>query len=120
MPAAAPDPQAPTIGEGARRRLAGFVRTLRHNGFAAGLPETRDALAILASPLAARPSSLKPALRALFCAKPPEWQRFDEIFDAYWRGERMRRRVQVMGAPPGESRASLRRLAEAGAPTRPG
>ena len=45
-----------------RRRLAGFARTLRDNGFEVGLAETRDALAILAHPLAARPSSLKPAL----------------------------------------------------------
>ena len=30
---------------GARRRLAGFARTLRDNGFHVGLAETRDALA---------------------------------------------------------------------------
>ena len=44
------------IGAPARRRLAGFARTLRDNGFKVGLAETRDALAILAAPLAARPS----------------------------------------------------------------
>ena len=40
-------------------RLAGFARTLRDNGFKVGLAETSDALAILASPAAARPSSLE-------------------------------------------------------------
>ncbi|MGB6539549.1 MAG: hypothetical protein WBF03_01580, partial [Xanthobacteraceae bacterium] len=48
------------IGEPTRRRLAGFARTLRDNGYRIGLAETRDALAILASPAALRPASLKP------------------------------------------------------------
>jgi uncharacterized protein with von Willebrand factor type A (vWA) domain len=69
---------------------------LRDNGFQVGLAETRDALAILASPAAVRPSLLKPALRALFCATRSDWERFDEIFGT-----------------PTESRTSLRRLAEA-------
>ena len=43
---------------------------------------------MLASPAALRPASLKPALRALFCATHSDWERFDEIFDAYWRGRR--------------------------------
>ena len=54
------------IGAGMRRRLSGFARTLRDNGFKLGLSETRDALAVLASPVATRRSLLKPALRALF------------------------------------------------------
>ena len=52
------------------RRLAGFVRTLRDNGFKVGLAETRDALAILPRRRRRGRSSLKPALRALFCADP--------------------------------------------------
>jgi uncharacterized protein with von Willebrand factor type A (vWA) domain len=103
------------IGAAARRRLAGFAHTLRHNGFAVGLAETRDALAILASPAAARPSLLKPALRALFCATRSDWQRFDDIFDAWWRGRGIRQ-VQTISGHLSESRASLRRLAEAGSP----
>ncbi len=101
---------------GARRRLAGFARTLRDNGFKVGLAETSDALAILASPAAGRASSLKPALRALFCATHSDWQRFDEIFDAFWQGRDMRQR-QVLKGSPGQSPASApRRLAEAHVP----
>jgi uncharacterized protein len=81
-----------SIGGLARRRVAGFARTLRDNGFRVGLAETRDALAVLASPAALRPVSLKPALRALFCATRSDWQRFDEIFDAFWHGHGMRQR----------------------------
>ena len=101
---------------GARRRLAGFARTLRDNGFKVGLAETSDALAILASPAAGRASSLKPALRALFCATHSDWERFDEIFDAFWQGRDMRQR-QVLKGSPGQSPASApRRLAEAHVP----
>ena len=95
-----------------RRRLAGFARTLRSNGFHVGLAETSDALAVLASPAALRPTSLKPALRALFCATHSDWERFDEIFDAYWRGEGMRQRQILSAAPPAQAerrRAGLRR-----------
>ena len=101
---------------GSRRRLAGFARTLRDNGFKVGLAETSDALAILTSPVAVRASSLKPALRALFCATHSDWERFDEIFDAFWQGRDMRQR-QVLKGSPGQNPASTpRRLAEAHVP----
>ncbi|HXD15024.1 MAG TPA: VWA domain-containing protein [Xanthobacteraceae bacterium] len=103
------------IGEPTRRRLAGFARTLRDNGFRIGLAETRDALAILASPAALRPASLRPALRALFCATHSDWERFDEIFVAFWQGYGMRQRQTLSGSPL-QSRAPARRLAEAQVP----
>jgi uncharacterized protein with von Willebrand factor type A (vWA) domain len=97
------------------RRLAGFTRTLRDNGFKVGLAETRDALAILASPAATRAATLQPALRALFCATHSDWERFDDIFAAFWHGRHMRQRQVLSGAPPG-SPATARRLAEAPVP----
>ncbi len=101
------------FGPAARRRLAGFARTLRDNGFRVGLAETRDALALLATPLAARPSSLRPALRALFCATHSDWERFNEIFDAFWLG-RGRRQARILAGAADAKVAPLRRLAEAG------
>jgi uncharacterized protein with von Willebrand factor type A (vWA) domain len=108
LPHAAPE----TIGAALRLRVAGFVRTLRDNGFKVGLAETRDALAVLASPAAARPSALRPALKALFCATHSDWERFDEIFDAFWLGRGMRR-AQTPSGMPTESRAPSRRLDDA-------
>src|SRR5689334_17952230 len=108
-PAAASDAM-PSIGAGLRRRLAGFARILRDNGFAVGLAETRDALAILASPAAARPMLLRPALRALFCADRSDWQRFDEIFAAFWQGRGMKRLAPAQ-PKPGQHRPSLQSLA---------
>jgi uncharacterized protein with von Willebrand factor type A (vWA) domain len=100
------------IGPATRRRLAGFARTLRDNGFKVGLAETRDALAILISPAAAKPSSLKPALRALFCATHSDWEKFDKIFAAYWRGRGMRNATTISGTSA-ESKASVKRIADA-------
>ncbi len=99
----------------ARRRLAGFARTLRDSGFHLGIAETRDALSVLASPAALKPTSLKPALRALFCATHSDWQRFDEIFDAFWQGRYMRQR-QVLSSSPQASHAPAKRLAESHVP----
>ena len=106
-------PEGRGIGSLLRRRLSGFARTLRHNGFKLGLAEVRDALTILASPAATRPSSLKPALRALFCATHSDWNKFDEIFEASWRGRGMRRAQIPRETAAGK--ASPRRLGEAGA-----
>src|SRR5262245_43700486 len=94
------------IGDTIRHRLAGFVRTLRDNGFAVGLAETRDALKILASPASVGAELLRQALKALFCATRTDWEKFDEIFDAYWlgRGMRQMRVASVSGAAPALSR----------------
>ena len=97
------------------RRLAGFARTLRDNGFHVGLAETRDALSVLTSPAALKATSFKPALRALFCATHSDWRRFDEIFDAFWQGRHMRQRQVLSGAPPA-GHAPARRLAESHVP----
>jgi uncharacterized protein with von Willebrand factor type A (vWA) domain len=100
---------------GTRRRLAGFARTLRDNGYRVGLAETRDALKVLASPASLRPTSFKPALRSLFCATHSDWERFDEIFDAFWQGRAMRQR-QILSGIPSASHAPARKLAEAHVP----
>jgi uncharacterized protein with von Willebrand factor type A (vWA) domain len=100
---------------GTRRRLAGFARTLRDNGYRVGLAETRDALAVLTSPAALRSTSLKPAFRALFCATHSDWERFDEIFDAFWHGRDMRAR-QVLTGTPSAGHAPAKTLAEAHVP----
>jgi uncharacterized protein with von Willebrand factor type A (vWA) domain len=96
-----------------RQRLAGFARTLRDNGFKVGLSESRDALAILTSPAAMRPTSLQPALRALFCATHSDWAKFDEIFEAFWRHRHIRRAQTLTGASA-QTQSPLRPLAEPG------
>ena len=105
------DERSGMIGSATRHRIAGFARTLRDNGFKVGLAETRDALAIIASPAAAKPSSLKPALRALFCANHSDWEKFGAIFEAFWRGRGLRSATTLSGTS-GASKSSLKRIAQ--------
>jgi uncharacterized protein len=108
---AAASPHAESIGRPMREKLAGFSRTLRNSGFKVGLSETRDALAVLTQPLSATPTSLKPALRSLFCATHSDWERFDEIFDAYWLGAIMRQ-VQSLSGAATQAHSAPRRRAD--------
>ena len=88
------NPETP-LGFGMRRRVAGFVHTLREAGFAVGRAETGDAARLIASPLADRPERLRGALKALLSSDRSEFQRFDDLFDAFWRGRGVKRAVRV-------------------------
>ncbi len=101
------------IGAELRVQLAGFMATLRDNGFKVGLAETRDALAVLLSPLSHRPHALKAAFRALFCGRLSDWQRFDDIFDAYWFGKGVKAAVRVSGTSSRKGTKTLRELVDA-------
>lgn len=69
-----------------RRRLAGFVETLRGAGFAIGQAEALDAARLVASPMADRPDLLRAALKSLLCSRHGDLARFDDLFLAFWRG----------------------------------
>lgn len=101
------------IGSVLRQRLAGFVRTLRNNGFKVGLAETRDALDLVRSKLVKRPNSLKAAYRCLFCGRQSDWQRFDELFDAYWLERGLKTGVKVTGSSPKKGMKTIRELMDA-------
>lgn len=72
------------------RRLVGFSWLVRDNGFAVGVAESLDALALARCIALGDPRQLRWGLRSLFCANAGEWTRFDELFDAYWRRVGMR------------------------------
>lgn len=109
-------PTPDDIGAALRLRLAGFMRTLRDSGFRVGLAESRDALTLLMSPLVRRPDSLRAAFRALFCGRRSDWQRFDEIFDAYWSGRGVKSGVKVSGMSTKKGMKSIRELMDAKGP----
>lgn len=100
---------------GIPRRLAGFLRTLRDNGFGLGLAESRDALRLLAAPGFRRATTVKPALRALCCGNRTDWRAFDDLFDAFWTGRGVKTRVAVSRGGAQPNQRTLRHLAEAGA-----
>jgi len=97
-----------------RLKLTAFAHTLRGNGFKVGLAETADALSILVMSAADKPATLKPALRTLFCATRSDWERFDEIFDAFWLARGIRQARVLAGAAP-EGAAPVRALKDVGA-----
>lgn len=89
-------------------RLASFTATLRASGFALGIGKTEDAARILASDLARRPSSLRPALRALCASNHAEFLQFDALFDAFFLGRHVRQAVRSAGNPPKPGPRTLR------------
>ena len=81
------------------RRMVGFARLARENGFRIGIEESADALEVaeIAGALDAR--ALRFGLRALFCSCPTDWGRFDELFDLYWHDVGRRSATRVSGGP---------------------
>jgi uncharacterized protein with von Willebrand factor type A (vWA) domain len=80
------------------RRLVGFVRLLRDNGFTLGLREAEDAVRAARAAGFAGAEPLRWSLRALLCSCERDWSRFDDLFDAYWLRRGMRRAVVSGGA----------------------
>src|SRR6476660_1606743 len=94
----------------ASAKLAGFLRTLRDNGFAVGLQEGRDAAALMAAGYIEKPGLLRSALKHLFSARKSDWDKFDGIFDAFWLGKRVRSRTLTMGSVKAANSPSLKTL----------
>ncbi len=75
---------ATTLESRSAARLAGFPGFLRANGFAVGggdavqTLQTAERVGVLDAPL------LRWSLQALLCGRCDEWQRFDELFDAWF------------------------------------
>ena len=87
--------EGPGPGPAMRKRLAGFVVTLRDAGFVIGRAETQDAARLVASPMAERPERLRAAMRTLFASRRSELVRFDELFDAFWRACAVKSAVRI-------------------------
>ena len=86
---------APAVGELALTQLFDFTHTLRRNAFTIGLKESEDAARVLASAVGTRAVTLRAALKALFCARRSDWDKFDNLFDAHWLGRGVRRVVKM-------------------------
>jgi uncharacterized protein with von Willebrand factor type A (vWA) domain len=109
-------PAFDAVDEVARRvstKLAGFLRTLRDNGFAVGLAEGQDAAALMAAGYAQQASLLRSAFKHLFSARKSDWDKFDGLFDAFWLRRRARMRSSISGAGSAASNPSLKSLQDA-------
>lgn len=83
---------APVIG-----RLVRFVRLLRTNGYAVGMNEAIAAGRAASAIDILNIDELRLALRMVLCSNRADWQRFDDIFEAFWQNRRIRRRAEIKG-----------------------
>lgn len=101
----------PALDAQAAARLTGFPGFLRANGFAVGggdavqVLQTAQRVGVLDSRI------LRWSLQALLCGRCDEWQRFDELFDAWFlpanRWQRPERRDAGEGAASGDRPQSV-------------
>ncbi len=96
----APGPQS--IGG----RAVGFVHHLRDNGFRVGLAECEAALKVIGGQGAVPLATARRHLKALLTGSAEEWQRFDDLFEAYWMGRgRIHTVTRTVGELPSASGA---------------
>ncbi len=95
-------PFAPGIGaEALAGRVAGFVAHLRRNDFALGPGESAAALDLIGDIDGCDPRAVRLGLKSLLAGRKEEWERFDDLFEAYWQGRgRVRRRPAAPATDP--------------------
>jgi uncharacterized protein with von Willebrand factor type A (vWA) domain len=69
---------------GAAARMVGFIDHLRGNDFAVGPKETEAALTLLTEESWLPPARARLGLRCLLASRKDDWERFDDLFEAYW------------------------------------
>lgn len=82
-------------GDAIVARLVGFVSFLKANDFLVGIPEELDTLRLADQGTLLNPSRLKWGLQALLCSSADNWQRFDDLFEAYWHAPNRTMQVQA-------------------------
>jgi uncharacterized protein with von Willebrand factor type A (vWA) domain len=98
---------APVAAGPLLRRLVGFARFMRGNGYQVGVQEELDALTLAAHGDVTHRERLRWGLRALFCSSNEEWERFDALFDAYWKPANRSHEVPATHAQQLDSRNGL-------------
>ena len=94
-------------------RLVEFVRLARDNGFRVGVREGIDAQRIAYLSGMTDPRRLYWGLRSLLCSDANDWERFTELFDAYWRPGNVQIRYQPTGGVPADRLAGGRSVGRA-------
>ena len=77
--AGAPHAEAPLTA-----RVAGFVAHLRLNDFEVGPADTESVLRVLARGAVPTLADARRRLKILLAGRRGEWERFDDLFEAYW------------------------------------
>ncbi len=94
-------------------RIAGFTDHLRMNDFKIGPAETQDVISHLAAMPLPGLAQARMHLKILLSSRHDEWQRFDDLFEAYWLSHGRRRifnRALSVSDGDGASAVSGRRI----------
>ena len=94
-------------GQAIAARMAGFIGHLRLNGFPLGPRETGDALEIVAHDEDLDPDLSRLRLKTALCGRHEDWERFDDLFEAYWFA-RGKERVRQQKARSGRTESTAR------------
>ena len=84
---------APWAAKGLLSRLVQFTRLLRDNGFNLDVSRTLDIVSILSEQDVLNKHRFHAYLKAICCKSAAELNRFDEIYNAYWRGHAGQKRT---------------------------
>lgn len=76
-------------------QLTEFTRFARAQNFNVGIQESIDSQRLAASIGVTNKRQLQQGLKALMCCSPSDWDRFDTMFDAYWKRDQPRQNTQV-------------------------
>jgi len=81
--------------DGTAAAMVGFIHHLRANDFAVGSQETEIALTLLTDENWLPPDRGRSGLRSILASCKDDWERFDDLFEAYWfRRGRVRQRAR--------------------------
>lgn len=72
--------------ENLAKSIVSFCRFARTQGLSIGMQETLGALAATASLGIERSDDLRAGLRSVLCSSKEDWDLFDEVFGAFWKG----------------------------------
>ena len=111
-----PATRFPERAEGVADRMTGFMAHLRYNGMTVGVAETECALEALTQIDASDPAQTRLALKAICANDAERFDRFDELFTAYWfnTGRERSRDAKKDERPPEKNRWSNQSLFDQG------
>jgi uncharacterized protein with von Willebrand factor type A (vWA) domain len=87
------------------RRVVEFIRHVRSNNFRVGIAEQVDALKVAEYCYISDKYAFKLGLKALICSDEDDWNKFDEVFDAYWMASNVKQFVQANQSPVAKKKA---------------
>ena len=90
----------PDLAAALQGRLVEFVRLARANDFRVGVAEEVDAQRVAACCGLTDAQRLRWGLRSLLCADQDDWERFDDLFDAYWLPVNVHAGYQALSGAP--------------------